>query len=294
MRFAKGHGTGNDFVLYLDPDGTRPPTATGVRALADRRRGIGADGVIRAVPLGALPAGVAGVSEQPADTWFMDYWNADGTVAEMCGNGVRVFAEFLGQEGVADVGGRLAVATRAGMREVTRAGQHGYAVDMGGWRFTEPERAVSDGFDTAVVVDGLPGGQRVGLSVDLGNPHVVVMLSDPAELAALDLSRAPRLDPAPRAGANVEFVVPGTDGTASVTMRVHERGVGETASCGTGACAAALAARWWAGAASGPDRWTVDVPGGRLWVTADEETVVLTGPATIVAVGETTLSAWTD
>ncbi|WP_432488935.1 diaminopimelate epimerase [Kineococcus sp. SYSU DK018] len=298
--FAKGHGTENDFVLVADPEGTWDPSPDVVARLCDRRAGIGGDGLIRAVRSAALPAG-AHLAAQAE--WFMDYRNADGSVAEMCGNGVRVFAEFLLAEGhlPAEAGdGRwFTVGTRAGLKRLRREPDGRWTADMGPWRLTGGQRALADGSDARVAVAGLDGVVRPALSVDLGNPHTVVALAEAAELDHADLVHAPQVDPAPPHGTNVELVVPllAVDVTGDhvadigdVRMRVHERGVGETRSCGTGACAAALATRAWAGAGS-PDVWRVEVPGGEVVVTVGEGstlvegTVWLTGPAVLVATG---------
>ncbi|ROS77181.1 diaminopimelate epimerase [Cellulomonas sp. PhB143] len=292
LEFVKGHGTQNDFVLIDDRADEVELTPELVRALADRRGGVGADGVIRLVPSSALEEGRAVLAREPAATWFMDYRNGDGSVAEMCGNGVRVFAAFAEHLGLVDVAdGAWHVATRAGLRTVTRDAHGWYAVDMGAWSFPGGAGAEVEGADATVV---LPGSDvaRAALSVDLGNPHTVVALGEEAELDALDLGHAPRVDPAPPHGTNVEVVVPlgesvQADGTVvgRVRMRVHERGVGETRSCGTGACAAALAVRAWAGAGA-PDVWQVEVPGGvvRVRVLADGH-VELAGPARLVFSG---------
>jgi diaminopimelate epimerase len=274
--FSKGHGTGNDFVLVADPDGAAPLTPERVRALADRRFGIGGDGVIRAVRAGAT--GDAALDAAPAGTWAMDYWNADGSVSEMCGNGVRVFVRFLLESQLAQLadGEGIDVATRAGIKHVVRRGER-FSADLGPFEL---------GGDRLVAADGLQV-DRPGLDVSTGNPHVVVALAGDDELDALRLHEAPALDPAPASGANVEFVVPGTiaDGVGSIRMRVHERGSGETLSCGTGAVAAAMATRHWSGDAA--DRWIVDVPGGRLEVEVDERGHAwLTGPAELVFRGE--------
>ncbi|UOQ58237.1 diaminopimelate epimerase [Leucobacter allii] len=284
LAFTKGHGTGNDFVLYTDPEGTRPLTPEQIRFLCDRRFGIGADGVIRAVRSRALPEGAASLAEEPEAEWFMDYWNADGTPAEMCGNGIRVYAHYLIAEGLVAPERRdtLPIGTRAGVKDVL-AGVSGYTVDLGRWRLA-PERLVAaHGLDVA----------RPGLGIDLGNPHIVAALAHDGELDALDLGRRPALDPEPADGANVEFVVPADplvkDGVARIRMRVHERGVGETLSCGTGTAAAALAFRHWGGEGM-PNHWRVDVPGGRLAVrmfpTEEGEHVSLNGPAELVYSGE--------
>ncbi|MDQ0734252.1 diaminopimelate epimerase [Arthrobacter agilis] len=294
LPFTKGHGTGNDFVLTLDPDGTGPIDPAFVAAVCDRHRGIGADGYIRAVRSAALPEGRALLQTEPRAEWFMDYRNGDGSVSEMCGNGVRVFAHFLLAKGVAELpeGGELAVGTRAGVKRVTRSGD-GYAVDMGPWEFIFPDAAVARGMDSLVDIGGLDV-DRPALSISMGNPHTVVALAEQAELDRTELHRAPAVQPVPPAGTNVELVVPsdplvGSDGVGRLTMRVHERGVGETQSCGTGACAAAAGTRFWAGEGA-PAQWLVAVPGGVVGVTFfdgpdNREHVQLSGPAVLVADG---------
>ncbi len=285
LTFTKGHGTQNDFVLVPDPDGRLELTADQVRRLADRHAGIGGDGVIRVVRTAAAPE----VSDQAgAAEWFMDYRNADGSPAEMCGNGVRVFVRYLLREGfVAPGAGDIAVATRGGTKQV-RLDDGQPAVDLGAWRLVGGEAALAAGGDATVRVSGLPD-LLPGLLVDLGNPHTVVLLPGEPELAQADLSRAPVVEPVPAHGTNVELVVPLAPG--HLTMRVHERGVGETLSCGTGAAAAALAARAWALADGGEpvDDWRVDVPGGTLRVRVLGQHVELSGPAVLVADGTVTL-----
>lgn len=297
LAVTKGHGTQNDFVLLDDRAGSLDLGPDLVRALADRRAGVGGDGVIRVVRSAVLPEGAAALADEPTAEWFMDYRNADGSIAQMCGNGVRVFARFLEHLGLADLGddGRLAIGTRAGVRYVTRAGS-GYAVDMGAWRLPGGEIARDAGRDASVSVSGL-AGDRPALSIDMGNPHTVVALASPAELDTLDLTRAPVVTPLPPDGTNVEFVVPLGEETSPrgvvghVRMRVHERGVGETRSCGTGACAAALAVATWAGPGA-PRVWRVDVPGGTLMVSMlDGDRVELAGPAELVAHGEVDVAA---
>jgi len=160
-------------------------------------------------------------------------------------------------------------------------------VNLGGWRIVDVGVANEKGFDAMVKVRG--HDPMPGLSLDLGNPHVVVALPDSADLTALDLTEAPEVHPEPAGGTNVEFVRP--IGPGHIAMRVHERGVGETRSCGTGAAAAALAIRWWAGADTATDVWRVDVPGGTLRVRAlPRQQVELAGPAALVADGVTTLA----
>ena len=282
LAVTKGHGTGNDFVLFADPDGSGEPTDAQFRFLADRHVGLDADGVIRAVLTKSSPEVADLLKEEPDAEWFMDYRNADGSKAEMCGNGVRVFVEYLVAQGLADFipGSTLPIATRAGIVEVARNPKGTYQVDMGRWKFREGDVVVSArGLDVP----------RPGISITVPNPHVVVALASKEELHALDLSSAPVLDPAPPEGANVEFVVPAdpmvVDGVGVISMRVHERGVGETQSCGTGAMAAALATRHWAGEGA-PHHWRVEVPGGtlgvRMFPTEEGEHVSLSGPATLV------------
>jgi diaminopimelate epimerase len=265
LPFAKGHGTENDFVLLPDLDGTLDVSADVVRALCDRRAGIGGDGLLRVT--------------RDGEHWFMDYRNADGSIAEMCGNGVRVFARYLYEEGLVPLG-PLTVATRAGLKGVVLA-EDSVTVDMGPPVF---------GAESSAELDG---AEHPGAAVSMGNPHLVCPVDLP--LADLDLTRAPGFDAAVFPdGVNVEFVVaaeplPGAD--LHVAMRVHERGVGETRSCGTGACAVAAAAL----RREGRDRGivAVDVPGGRVTVTLDGVTSLLTGPAVIVARGVLD-AAWVD
>ena len=284
IAFTKGHGTENDFVLVPDLDGALELTVEQVARLADRRAGVGGDGVIRVVPTSA--AADDAVREQ-ADraAWFMDYRNADGSIAEMCGNGTRVFAAFLRREGL-ETGEEFSIATRTGVKAVRVEGDL-IAVNLGAWRIVAPETAGAKGFDALVHVPDQP--PLSALSVDLGNPHTVVALPEDVALDTLDLTVPPVVQPMPQDGTNVELVR--VLGPQHIEIRVHERGVGETRSCGTGACAAALATAFWAGGVREGVPWTVDVPGGRLRVTplAGGE-VELAGPAALVADGTTTLA----
>jgi len=284
LRFVKGQGTGNDFVLFADPEGRIALTPEQIAAIADRRFGVGGDGVIRAVRSASIPEGAAALAEDEGAEWFMDYHNADGSPAEMCGNGIRVYAKFLVDRGLVELGGgeTLTIGTRGGVRDVQR-NQQGFQVDLGRWSLLRGEPLVR-ARNLAV--------PRPGLSLSVGNPHVVVALSSAEELETLDLSYIPQLDPEPSDGANVEFVVPVDplvrDGVGRIRMRVHERGSGETLSCGTGAAAAALATRHWAGPEA-PSHWRVEVPGGalgvRMWPAEDGEHVSLSGPAELVFEG---------
>ncbi|MBT1634464.1 diaminopimelate epimerase [Clavibacter michiganensis] len=289
LQFTKGQGTGNDFVLFADPAGEIQLTDTQVQALCDRHFGIGADGTIRAVLSSRIPEGQAALAEDPDAEWFMDYRNADGSPAEMCGNGIRVFTLFLIENGLIELppGRTVPIGTRAGVREVQRSGS-GFQVDLGRWALSGGEPLVR-AKDLQVA--------RPGLGIDVGNPHVVVALSSEDELAQADLGFVPQLDPEPADGVNVELVVPAdplvVDGVGHITMRVHERGSGETLSCGTGAVAAALATRHWAGAAA-PHQWRVQLPGGvlgvRMFPAEDGEHVGLSGPAELVFDGVVALA----
>ncbi|MFI6516313.1 diaminopimelate epimerase [Spirillospora sp. NPDC050679] len=281
MRFVKGHGTENDFVILPDPDGALDLTPEAVARLCDRRAGIGADGVLRVVR--AKASGDPAIEALTAGTgveWFMDYRNADGGIAEMCGNGTRVFARYLVDAGLA-APGEWDVATRAGLRRVTLGATGDVSVDMG------PPRHLGTG--EAETADGAFTGHRVSM----GNPHLACRVDGP--VAAFDLTRAPAFDAAvfPE-GVNVEFFRP--VGDRHLEMRVYERGSGETRSCGTGTVAAAVAAAIGEAASGGAHdpvadglprgEWTVDVPGGRLTVTLDGATSHLKGPAVLVAEGE--------
>lgn len=278
LEFTKGHGTGNDFVLFFDPEGKIKLTSAQIAKICDRHFGIGADGVIRVIKSANLAAGAASLQEDPHAEWFMDYYNSDGSVAEMCGNGSRVFARYLTEKGIVELNDSetLSIGTRAGVRDIQR-NLAGFAVDMGRWKLEADEYTVT--------ASNLPVA-RDGQGISVGNPHVVVALASQSELENLDLAKAPTVTPAPENGANVEFVVPSDplvkDGVGSISMRVHERGSGETLSCGTGIVAAALATRNWAGNGA-PNQWKVKVPGGtlgvRMFATEDGEHVGLSGAA---------------
>jgi diaminopimelate epimerase len=273
LRFVKGHGTANDFVVLPDPDGDLDLSAELVAAICDRRRGVGADGVLRVVRTDVVP----GADDDADARWFMDYRNADGSIAEMCGNGIRVFARYLVDAGL-EPAGTIPIATRGGVRTVDCPAAGPITVDMG-------PAQLPDLGEIAVRV-----GERTwpARAVFMPNPHAVVFVDDLAD--AGDLRTAPLVTPAEAypEGVNVEFVV--RVGPGHLALRVHERGSGETRSCGTGACAAMVAAAIADGVdASGdaPSTYQVDVAGGELAVTwTAQRRVVLTGPAVIVASGE--------
>jgi diaminopimelate epimerase len=283
IEFTKGHGTGNDFVLILDRAGQYALSELEIAELCDRNFGIGADGVIFVVETEHSPEVAHLLQEEPAAKWFMDYRNADGSKGEMCGNGARVFARFLLENNLAELfdGSTLPIATRAGIKDITQTA-NGFAVDLGRWKVSNDEVLVrAAGLQVA----------RPALSINIGNPHVVVALADLEELEALDLTKAPLIEPAPKDGANVEFVVLDEplikDGVAGITMRVFERGVGETLSCGTGIAAAAIAIRDYAG--NTQNFWRVKVPGGevgvRIFPTEEGEHAGISGPAELTFTG---------
>jgi diaminopimelate epimerase len=283
--FAKGHGTQNDFVLLPDVDARLDLQPSAVAALCDRRRGIGADGVLRittaeaAVATGVLDRLPEGVS--PGD-WYMDYRNADGSIAQMCGNGARVFAHYLRVSGL-ETRDEFVVGSLAGPRPVVLHHVDGTSADV----TVEMGKTNQLGPGQAVV-----GGRRFsGLSVDVGNPHLACV--DPRltleALDAIDVG-APVLFDAGQFpdGVNVEVLTAPLAG--SVSMRVHERGVGETRSCGTGAVAATVAALAHVGEDTGSLR--VRIPGGEVTVTITDATSYLRGPSILVARGELSEEWW--
>ncbi|QIS13873.1 diaminopimelate epimerase [Nocardia arthritidis] len=289
IEFTKGHGTQNDFVVLPDEDLRLELTPERVAALCDRQRGLGADGVLRVARAGALlEAGVldaipAGIG---ADDWFMDYRNADGSIAEMCGNGVRVFAHYLAATG-RESRDEYVVGSRGGARPVTV-----HASDAVNGEVTVGMGRVGElGKSTATI----GGWGYPGIGIDVGNPHLACV--DPgmsAEgLAKLDLTVAPGFDPDlfPN-GVNVEILT-ALDADGGVDMRVYERGVGETRSCGTGTVAAAAAALAHEGFRIGEDTGevTVRVPGGRLRVRLANGEAWMRGPSVLVASGRIA-SAW--
>ena len=306
----KGHATQNDFLLLLDPDCRVPLAAADIAAVCDRHAGIGADGFVRVVRTAALPGAEAFAQAVPEAEWFMDYYNADGSVAQMCGNACRLFAAVLDAESLVTVADceSVTIGTRGGARTVTRLGEL-WTVDMGPARLTRPEGSVADadaeGWDTAVAVPGLEG-DRAALSIAMPNPHTVVALADRGELEAAALagltdSDAPGYEPRPGEGTNLELVVALADQVEDdgsvvgrARMRVLERGVGETRSCGTGCCAAAVALHEWLGD-DAPESYLIDVPGGQVGVHVGQDpwapgaTVLLTGPAQVT--GRVTLPA---
>lgn len=287
MRFSKGHGTQNDFVVLPDVDAELNLTPAVIAALCDRRRGLGADGLLRVTKAGAaqhagvfdeLPDGVA------ADDWYMDYRNADGSIAQMCGNGVRVFAHYLRASGL-EHRDEFVVGSLAGPRPVVLHGADAVNAEV----TVEMGKAQSFGRGKAVIA----GRTFEGLAVDVGNPHLACV--DPslnmAGLTALDVAAPVSFDTDQfPEGVNVEVLTAPANGV--VAMRVHERGVGETRSCGTGTVAATLAALNHTGADTGSLR--VVIPGGEVNVTITESTSFLRGPSVLLAHGELAAEWWHD
>lgn len=285
MRFAKGHGTQNDFVLLPDLDFELTLSPAAVAALCDRRRGLGADGVLRVTTAQAaqraglfeqLPEGVAG------ENWYMDYRNADGSIAQMCGNGVRVFAHYLRASGL-ETRDEFVVGSLAGPRPVV----------LHHWDATNADVTVEMGkVNQLGTGEAIVGGRPfAGLAVDVGNPHLACVDPDLTleELSVLDVGAPVSFDAAlfPD-GVNVEVLTAPVDG--AVSMRVHERGVGETRSCGTGTVAAAVAALAYSGATTGS--LDVRIPGGEVAVTVTEASSFLRGPSILVAHGELSEEWW--
>ena len=278
IRFLKGHGTENDFVVIPDESVSLRLSEESIRALADRRSGIGGDGILRIARAGDLLA-AGELSEMPEGVdegdWFMDYRNADGSIAEMCGNGVRVFAHALVATGLSDAG-EIRVGTRAGLRPAL-------VRDV-----TEESATVTVSMGTPEVLGvstvAFDGHTFAGLAVDVGNPHVaaIVPRMTAESLAFLPIDSPPSFDKEffPN-GVNVEISTPLVNG--QVTMRVHERGAGETRSCGTGIVATAIAAL--ADAEQSDGTVLVNVPGGQVSVEITGGHAQMTGPSRLVALG---------
>jgi diaminopimelate epimerase len=250
-----GHGTENDFVLIFDPENKVEISAEQVQKICNRKTGIGCDGFIR---IG-----------KDSGKWFMDYRNSDGSIAEMCGNGIRVMAKYLIEKGH-QAPGIFPINTRDGMKYLSVPETGDITVNMGQIRevFGEISAAAN-------------GHTWTGYNIDMGNPHAVVFVDDINQVG--DLLTAPTVEPADEYpdGVNVEFVEFLSNG--ELKMRVHERGVGETKSCGTGTCAVALAASLKKGQRL-PANWVINPPGGRLSVEIDSHSnAILTGPAVLIA-----------
>lgn len=249
-----GHGTHNDFLILFDPDDQLTISAEQVAAMCNRSTGIGADGMIRII--------------KNDGKWFMDYRNADGSIAEMCGNGIRVMARYLVAKGHQREG-IFAIDTRAGIKHLRVPADDDISVNMG--------KVYDEMEQVSASVNGVTYS---GFNINVGNPHAVVFTDDLSTLGSLET--APSVTPADSypEGVNVEFVE--ITAANEAKMRVHERGSGETQSCGTGTCAVALAATMKSGQQL-PSRWVIYPPGGRLIVDIDgHSNATLTGPAELI------------
>jgi len=254
IKATYGHGTHNDFVLVFDENDEIRLTPDQIKRICDRKNGVGSDGLIKIV--------------KKDGAWFMDYANADGSVAEMCGNGIRVMARYLTDRGH-QPSGIYAINTRDGRKFLSVPEAGDISVNMG-------QVSVVPG-EISVLANS---NNFLGLNINMGNPHAVVFVDD-LDLVG-DLRQAPTVAPADEypEGVNTEFVK-FLEGN-KIQMRVHERGVGETQSCGTGTCAVALAATIKKGKPL-PIKWEINPPGGRLIVEIDgHSNATLTGPAELV------------
>lgn len=255
LRFNKHHGAGNDFLVLVDPEGSCPLSTDLVRALCDRRFGVGADGVIRVLDGG----GAADLA--------MELQNADGSEAEMSGNGMRCLAQAAVQHGLVPPP-TFTVATAAGLRTVA------YAPGA------DPDTAwATVGMGPAQLGDNQPQQfvDRKVRTVDMGNPHLVMFGPDLDDVDVAGIGA--HLQTVYPGGVNVEFVTAG-EAPDSLVLRVFERGVGETQACGTGSAAAAAAAHSWGLVGR---RVAVRNPGGTLEVTLDDDDILLAGPVHRVA-----------
>ena len=254
MTATYGHGTENGFVILFDPEDQCDVKAEQVAAICNRATGIGADGFIRIIK---------------RDTkWFMDYRNADGSIAEMCGNGIRVMARYLVAHGHQPEG-IFAIDTRAGVKHLRVPMTGDISVNMG---------QVTDEMEEVSVTQNSHDWE--GLNISVGNPHAVIFVDDLELVGSLENAPAVQPHSSYPEGVNVEFVqiLPNQE----ARMRVHERGSGETRSCGTGTCAVALAATIHSGGKL-PSRWTIYPPGGRLIVDIDgHSNATLIGPAELI------------
>ena len=250
-----GHGTENDFVILFDPDSQYVITPAQIAAICNRSSGIGADGFIRIT--------------KPDGKWFMDYSNSDGSIAEMCGNGIRVMARYLVARGHLPEG-IFAINTRAGIKHLRVPLEGDISVNMG---------QVTDEMEEIEVTQN--GKTWEGLNISVGNPHAVVFFENLEEVGSLETAPVVSPQSSYPEGVNVEFVQLLANNEAR--MRVHERGSGETRSCGTGTCAVALAATLHTRGKL-PSRWTIYPPGGRLIVDIDgHSNATLIGPAELIA-----------
>jgi diaminopimelate epimerase len=265
--FGKYNGTGNDFVMIADLDGRYELDGELIAAICDRHRGVGADGLIR-------------VTEADDGDFFMDYYNADGNVSQMCGNGIRCLSKLVFERGFTDKRD-LTISTRAGLKYVTLLVKDGVVgavtVDMGKPSFRRGDLPMQGDPDSSFVAEPveLDGRSYKGTAVSMGNPHLVLFVDvDPRDIDVAGIGSRLEHDPRFPERTNVEFVATSGNG---LSVRVWERGVGETMACGTGACASLVAAHM---AGLVPARADVTFPGGTLdidWRRDQDEHVFMTG-----------------
>jgi diaminopimelate epimerase len=274
---AKAQGTGNDFVLLDNSSGERLPFASLAQSWCARRFGIGADGLLVLEPPSIQDADIA-----------IRIFNADGSEAEMCGNGIRCVARFLEQTRPGSPRS-LTVQTASGLvrtHMTTRGGTHVVAVEMGVPRFAKADIPMRGDPDSRALDESveLPGAASARIcAVSMGNPHCVTFVETPVEHADLagHAAALSGLELFPN-GANYELA---NSARGELSMRVFERGVGETQACGSGACAVGVAAII-TGRATSP--LNVHMPGGSVsveWAGAGS-TVIMAGPAEIVFFAE--------
>lgn len=255
VEYYKGHGTKNDFVIIEDLEDELEITANQVKEMCDRKTGIGADGILRVV--------------RTNGQYFMDYRNADGSIAEMCGNGARVFGLYLKERNLV-FDQNFTISTRAGEVKIFISNPNEISVTMNGVKIRSNSVEISNNSKTYPAT-----------GVDAPNPHAVVFVEDLSEIGALDI--APTSIPSEefKEGVNVEFVKKLSD--THVQMRVFERGSGETLSCGTGACAVAAVLRELV--KHQKNQFQIDVRGGTLYINFIDDKIVMTGPAVLESSG---------
>lgn len=289
--FYKSQSTGNDFVMYLDFENKLIPDAEEVSEICDRHFGIGADGLIR---IGTVKNGISssnkarstGKSEKDDEIhYFMDYYNSDGSIANMCGNGVRSTASLLKYLGIYK-GGECQIITRDGLKNVNFEGASDFSVDLGNYYF-------NNNLDVEIIAKYQKSFRNFRAKyANLGNEHLVVILEKSEDLSEIDLSIKPQIimqtneipsqnssdfEHLMQVDANFEFI---TLKNNSINLRVFERGVGETLSCGTGICAASIAAYYFQDQKH--NSYNICVPGGNLRTLINNNRITLFGESKIV------------
>lgn len=275
MRFTKMHGAGNDFVVFDLRDGTQPPDAATCMRIADRHRGVGCDQLLTLEP-----------PRDPRAVARYRIWNADGSASAQCGNGARCIAAWLLRDGAAPAHGDFAIESPAGVHAVQRDADGGIVIDMGTPRFVPAEVPMAgiarEAEAYALDLDGM--ALRFG-AASMGNPHAVLEVEEVDRADVARIGAALQRHAVFPQSVNVGFAQ--VLSPTHLRLRVHERGVGETLACGSGACAAVavLARQGRVDAARGV---CVDLPGGRLTIRQDGRTGALWmgGPAAFVFEGQ--------